>query len=192
MKGLRLSLFLSLPPSPFLLPSPISLKMEEKEEEEKCTLLKHEWITKSRVHSFAPYRPRNPQKVYLSPRATMAYTLARRRPTFLPSLLTPRPRGIVIGVLLNRYVQETIERERELSVALVEAVSRKRPILLVRSFVDDFKWQETKKILPVSSSSFTRIRLDYVVAPSALFVASSTIFLPQFYDGAWSNERIIS
>lgn len=104
MKGLRLSLFLSLPPSPFPLPSPISLKMEEKEEEEKCTLLKHEWITKSRVHSFAPYRPRNPQKVYLSPRATMAYTLAWRRPTFLPSLLTPRPRGIVIGVLLNRYV----------------------------------------------------------------------------------------
>lgn len=42
------------------------------------------------------------------------------------------------------------ERERELSVALVETVSRKRPILLVRSFVDDFKWQETKKILPVS------------------------------------------
>lgn len=39
---------------------------EEEEEEEKCTLLKHEWITKSRVHSFAPYRPRNPQKVYLS------------------------------------------------------------------------------------------------------------------------------
>lgn len=98
-----ISLSLS-PPSPFPLPSPISLKMEEKEEEEKCTLLKHEWITKSRVHSFAPYRPRNPQKVYLSPRATMAYTLARRRPTFLPSLLTPRPRGIVIGVLLNRYV----------------------------------------------------------------------------------------
>lgn len=84
------------------------------------------------------------------------------------------------------------EREKELSVALVEAVSRKRPILLVRSFVD-FKWQETKKILPVSSFSFTRIRLDYVVAPSALFVASSTIFLPQFcHDGAWSNERIIS
>lgn len=29
----------------------ISLK---KEKEKGCTLLKHEWITKSRVHSFAP------------------------------------------------------------------------------------------------------------------------------------------
>lgn len=49
---------LALPP----LPS-ISKKAEGREGE--WTLLKHEWITKSRVHSFAPWRPRNPQKVYL-------------------------------------------------------------------------------------------------------------------------------
>lgn len=43
--------------------SPIAKKTEGRER--GCTLLKHEWITKSRVHSFAPWRPRNPQKVYL-------------------------------------------------------------------------------------------------------------------------------
>lgn len=100
MKGLRLYLFVSL--SLFLLfpfSSPISFKMEEGEEEEEkeCTLLKHEWITKSRVHSFAPYRPRNPQKLYLSfslslsVRATMAriYQWRRGEPTFFALFTHP-------------------------------------------------------------------------------------------------------
>lgn len=177
MKGLRLSLFLSLPPSPFPLPSPISLKMEEKEEEEKCTLLKHEWITKSRVHSFAPYRPRNPQKVYLSPRATMAYTLAWRRPTFLPSLLTPRPRGIVIGVLLNRYVQETIERERESC-----------PLLSLRMFREEDRFSQFDRSSTISSGRKRRkffqfllpVSLGYGWITWLLLLRSSSPPLPFF------------
>lgn len=74
------------------------------------TLLKHEWITKSRVHSFAPWRPRNPQKVYLSVR-TIVYgrglwtstplllwiTLACAEPLgFIPEELTEEKYGLFL------------------------------------------------------------------------------------------------
>lgn len=59
----------------------LSRKLERREG--GWTLLKHEWITKSRVHSFAPWRPRNPQKVYLSVRTiTIVYGRGLWTPIF--------------------------------------------------------------------------------------------------------------
>lgn len=77
----------------------LSRKLERREG--GWTLLKHEWITKSRVHSFAPWRPRNPQKVYLSVR-TIAIVYGRGLWTpILPFLYGLRSRALSLSDLFS-------------------------------------------------------------------------------------------